>query len=544
MANVYKIESSRGGLSDYEDKGTPGSFKFGKNLDIRKIVDSISCGQALIDIGVTTESPSVSQSPSASVSPSSSVSPSTSLSVSPSASASPSPQSPSASISPSASVSPSASASPSASVSPSSSVSPSPSPASGLSVFKDLIRHFVKATDGYIYGFGHLGKVYKINPDDKYVQQVYDARSPITGAEEKPASDTNYLVFATHTEVHIKALPGNSNWNDINTGLANWPKTNLEHQAWHTMKQIDGDVLIANGSKVAFIGYDNSYTNEAVELIPGNIVKTIVERNGHGIFGTYRASDPNKGINGAVESEVSLCQVGDDGEIYFANMVDSVPVKRFPGGGKVNPGGATNLIDQVNLFDWQYGALNWIDKQEVGNMALFGVYGGESGKNGIYTYGRKYKNHPFVLNLEYALDADEIGAVTAVDGIVYASYKDGDTYGVKVVDMTTKATGVYEGLDFKAPIKDPKSITTWSMHEVYCKALPSGCSIEFWYRINKNGDFIQAKTVSGQDSFSAVGETQAVFRIGEQGQIFEPRLVLNPSGNLTPDVYRQQTLFE
>ena len=44
--NVFEIKSFRGGLSDYEDKGVVGSFKFGSNLDIRKQIDSLSANQA------------------------------------------------------------------------------------------------------------------------------------------------------------------------------------------------------------------------------------------------------------------------------------------------------------------------------------------------------------------------------------------------------------------------------------------------------------------------------------------------------------------
>lgn len=541
--NAYEVKSARGGLSDYDDKGIPGSFKFGRNLDIRKQVDSISCGQALKDIGVTSESPSASVSPSASTSPSASNSPSPSASKSPSASASPSAPSPSASVSPSASRSPSASASPSASVSPSFSTSPSPSPSAGLlSVFSDLIRHWVKASDGFLYGFGHLGRVYKVNPDDNYVQQVYNAGKPIKGAEEKPSAGTTYLAFATDTEVHLKEIPGRDDWNDVNK-LAGWPKTNLDFQDWHTMRQVAGDVLIANGEKAAFIGYDNSYTNEAVNLIPGNIIKTIVERNGRAIFGTYRSSDPNRGINAAIDSEVYLSQVGDNGEIFFADMTNKTPVKRFPGGGKVNPGGVTNLVDEVNFFEWEFTALSWIDKQSVGNMAAFGVYNAESGKGGIYTYGRKNKNHPFVLNLEYYLDADEIGAITAVNGIVYASYKNGSEYGVKVVDPDNKAVGVYEGLDLRSKAKGAEKTSPWNMLEVYMKPLPAGCSVEVYYKADKDGDFIRAKTANGHNSYSTANAKKATFRLGIGGDIFEPRLVLNPNGNECPEVYWFKVLF-
>ena len=49
---IYVLESWRGGVSDYSDKGISGAFKFGTNLDIRKQVDSLTCNQDLIDEGL------------------------------------------------------------------------------------------------------------------------------------------------------------------------------------------------------------------------------------------------------------------------------------------------------------------------------------------------------------------------------------------------------------------------------------------------------------------------------------------------------------
>jgi hypothetical protein len=292
------------------------------------------------------------------------------------------------------------------------------------------------------------------------------------------------------------------------------------------------------------VGYDQSYTNEALDLIPGNIAKTIVERNGRAIIGTARASDPDRGVNGAIDAEVPLAQIGSEGEIFFADMNSSMAVKRFPGGGKVNPGGVCNQVDQVNFFEWTDLALSWIDKQTVGNLALFAVYGADEGMGGVYSYGRKTKNDPFVLNLEYQLDADELGAVEVVDGTVLVSYQNGSTFGVKASDPNHKATWIYEGLDFKAPIKQPGQITTWKYAEIFCDPLVSGTSLEFWYRANKNGEFIQANMTEGVLQFTPSGEQIAVFDLGVAAEIFEPRVVGNPSGNYTPEVHRLRMYFE
>lgn len=374
---------------------------------------------------------------------------------------------------------------------------------------------------------------------------MYDVGQAIKGAIEKPSSSgKTYLLFATNTNLHIKEIPGLANWNDVDKAPADFPKTNLTAADWHTMCEVGGAVQIANGETLAMVGYDDSYTNEALDLIPGNLAKTLVERNGRVIVGTYKKGDPDKGINAAIDTEVPLAQIGNEGEIFFANMADSVPVKSFPGGGKVNPGGVANQIEQVNFFEWDADALSWIDKQTVGNLALWGVYSADTGKGGVYSYGRKNKNHPFTLNLDYLLDVDEIGAITVMDGKLLASYKDGTDYGVKAYDASNKAQAVYEGLDFKAPVKRPEEITTWKRVELFMAPLPSGATVQFWYKLNKTGSFVQAYTADGDTDYDTANGKKATFRIMADGEIFEPRLVLTPIGNSSPEVHRIRVYFD
>lgn len=526
---VYEITSFTG-LSDYEDRGIKGAFKFGSNLSVRKAIDSLSCNQDLKDEGLE-----VSKSPSLSVSPS--LSQSSSISLSPSSSISPTP-SPSSSVSASPSTTPSLSPSLSPSPTPSSSISLSPSPTSAQGTFQDLILWFVKCSDGYTYGFGNTGWIYRRDADGFWMI-VYKTVGKIKGAEEKPSSNKKtYLYFATDTKLFRKEIPGLSNWNDVET-----VGQNLNSTDWHTMKQVGGALMIANGPWLAMVGYDNSYTNEALDIIPGNVCKTLVERNGRVIIGTYKEGFPLKGINGAIDSEVPLAQVGDDGEIYFNNMSNGLPVKVFPGGGIINPGGIASYIDNINFFEWEQNSLSWIDKQSIGNLAIFGVYNASSGKNGIYTYGRTNKNKPFVLNLDYKMDIDEIGAVVSVDGVIMASYRDGSDFGVKSVDSDVKAVGTYEGLDFKAPVKQPINITQWKTAEVFMSPLPSSCSVEFWYRVNKNGDFVRARTADGEAIFNKQTAKKAVFSIAAEGEIFEPRIVLNSSFNVCPEIHRVRIYF-
>lgn len=425
---------------------------------------------------------------------------------------------------------------------PSHSPSPSPSASAGLTtVFEDLIHTFVKSNDGYTYGFGNTGCIYRRDTDGFWLRIYKDQGGAIKGAAEWYTPTKTYLYWATDNKLHRKEMPGRVDWNDVDD--AGWPK-DLNSADWHTMREAGGALMIANGPWLAMVGYDESYTNEALDLIPGNLAKTIVERNGRTIVGCSRNADPDRSINGAIDSEVPLAQVGDDGDLVYANMTDTIPVKQFPGGGKVNPGGVTNEIDQVNFFEWEQTALSWISKQSIGNMSLWAVYGATTGYNGIYSYGRKNKNHPFVMNLDYLLEADELGALIVVDGTVLVSYRDGTAFGVKASDPTTKATGVYEGLDLASPIKKPGTITTWKYAEVYCRPLPDGAKISFSYRIDKDGDFVSAKMEGNYDEFRAHDETKAVFLVGAQGDIFEPKIILEPISNVSAEILRIKIFFD
>ena len=529
---ILEHKSFESGISSFADRGGRGAFKFASGIDIRKTVDTLSCQQALKEEGEfgASHSQSSSISQSKSLSPSASSSPSISFSNSSSASKSPSPSS---------SASASFSQSPSRSASPSASGSPSPSASAGLnSVYEDLVIAWVKASDGNTYGFGDGGHIYR-RYTDGFTRMVYtDPDGSIKGAIEKPSPTATYLQWATGTKVKQKPLPGSGTWIDVETVAEN-----LTGADWHTMKQVGGANYIANGSKLALVGYDDSWTNEALDIIPGRIIKTLIERDGRVAVGTYPAGYPTKGVNGAIDCEQPLVQIGDDGELFYSDFVNTMPIKRFPGGGRVNPGGVCNEIDQIEMFSWTFGADSWIDRQTLGNMSIWGVYNADSGKNGLYYYGRKNKEMPFTLNLEYAMDVDEIGAVCNVEGTTIASYRDGSDYGVKAVDSDNKAEGIWEGLEFRSPVKKAEEITVYSHVEILMDALPHGCTVKFYYQKNKNGTWVQCMTADDLDAFTSEGRKKAVFRINEEMDIYEARIVMTSNANSTVEIFRIRTYF-
>ena len=176
-------------------------------------------------------------------------------------------------------------------------------------------------------------------------------------------------------------------------------------------------------------------------------------------------------------------------------------------------------------------------------LALFGIYGNTSSRNGIWSYGRKKKNASHVLNFEYPLTCDEIGAVQKVGSDILLSYKSGSTYKMMKVNTAAKATAYYYSLDLVPPAK-ANYLPTWGTIILSMKALPASCQVEAFYRIDKTGNFVQAKMEGSVSAFTTTGGKEAVFFAGEKGRIAELELKLTPSANTTPEIYKAEFYFQ
>lgn len=467
--NLFKLKSFRGGLSDWENVGIAGSFKFGSNLDIRRNTDSLTCNQALTDDLAT-------------------------------------------------------------------------------GTLTALVNFIVPASDTNAYAFTADGKIYKRTSAGVYSLVYTDAGGAILGAcEWGQTNGKTYLFWATSTALHSKELPGATNWSDVDATIESttYPKV-ITAAAWHTMKQINGTLLIANGSNLAMVSYDTSYTNTALSLIPGNIAKCLMEHKGYAYTGCTKSdlaqnaemfvwdtaqalnwnaknTIPTNSINAMINAEYPLMQVGVSGQILLADITSyTLPIISFPGGGQVNP-------DGVELD---------------GSVALFGSYGNGTGKTGIYSYGRKKKNANLALNLEYAFDCAAIGSIKKVGSDLLMSYTTtaGTAWGIKKVNSAAKAVGTYETIDLEFPTSLREQVL--SKVRLVTAPLPNGSSITCKRRMNKTGSFTTCNLEGGGSTFNTADATEAWFLVGDYGKIAELQLTLTPTANLAPEVYPIELYFE
>jgi hypothetical protein len=428
----------------------------------------------------------------------------------------------------------------------------------------------ITASDGNTYFFCYDGKIFRRNSSGAYslvYTETAESGHIIGAAEWYDVSGWTYLLWATPTRLNIKKLIGpaysqTEPWNDVNAAsTGSWPKTNLTSAPWHTMGMANGVLEICNGNLMALVGYDLSYTNNAVTLIPGNTAKCLVERGKYGIIGCNRVDNKDESaffswdgiglhwndkqvikfgnLNCMTDTEIALAQIGPNGQFYISDFNTPMPFRQIKGGGQSDPDGITTYhgMALVGIYNNTY--------------LTNGVYA-----NGVYAVGRVNKNAPLVLDLEYQLTCDEITSVKVVGTDIIIAYKLGNQYGVKIVDTANKATAVYQSLDLDAPLGTRRypiplgRMLNWQRIDLQCRPLPAGCAVEAWYKFDKrdtgganNDGWIQANLEGGNTQWSTLGGQNAVFYIGEKARTLEVMLKLFPDGNNTPDIHEINVYF-
>jgi len=408
-----------------------------------------------------------------------------------------------------------------------------------------LVKQFVTASDGSTYAFSANGSVWAISGDWSWTFAYNDENGEIKGAEEWGIDDgTKYLFWATDTSIaRLPLTSGNAlPWANATQDH----KTVLDSADDHTMKITAGVLAIANGEFLSTIDYNNNFDPIALNLRPGNLAKSLEERDDSVIIGSKRndvgeqghiwswivtalnwiekKKIPAKGVNAILTTEMMLLQAGADGELFTTDFVNAPALHGVPGGGEVNPGGVTIEDD----------------------IALFGFYGGTY--PGIWSYGRKRPNQPNALNYAYRLSptvggstVTNIGAIEMVNGTLLSSWEttDGSTveYGVDKVDSAVKASYVYEGLEFNN--KEPFSKRWHQNIKITTEPMPSGTSVSAKFKLDNETAWRYAIMGNGSTTHAVSAgnsSTEAEFFIEKPGMVYEVGVEGNPSLNTSPEV--------
>jgi len=488
----YLLKTFRGGISDEANKGVVGSFKHGYGLDIHKRTDSLSCGSTMAT--VLGESVGVFGTSSAG------------------------------------------------------------------STMTGIINVFLPTSDGSMLAFSERGSIWCVTGDGQWQFVHNDPNGSITGAEEhKDINGANYIYWATSTAVARKAWPGvtvppdsgTARWSDaVNVYKTENIYTDLNNTNWHSMKKVGGDLMICNLDTLAVYSYTAVFDPATVQLTPGTVAQCLEERNDFVIIGSNQASQveeshiwswvttavnpvqkkkiPSKGVNSLIYTELPLLQAGANGEIFFSDFSNAIPISVIPGGGRVSPSGTT--IES--------------------NLALFGIYGGTAvSYPGIWSYGRKNKNRPFSLNYNYKLASQiggstisTIGALINFNGITFASWGTEDShtstttneYGVDCINSTTSASAIFENLEFDAG----KTFETKWVDTVKIATVPMAASTSYSvkFKMDKETDWRYAILPNNTTTYALTNSIGSEWQLGSPGKIYEVGVELNPSGGDSPEI--------
>lgn len=133
------------------------------------------------------------------------------------------------------------------------------------------------------------------------------------------------------------------------------------------------------------------------------------------------------------------------------------------------------------------------------------------------------------------LTGTEIGALWKDGDDLYVGWKDGSTYGIDVVDQDNKAPAVYESLEMDVKRPEIEKIIKF-LKMVAKQPVPEGCSVAIKYKTTReNDDWVDTDREDGSEEMSE-GDVTGIFNTEGQGEIFQIRVELTPSGNDTPEI--------
>ena len=412
-------------------------------------------------------------------------------------------------------------------------------------VVTDLIRFGVAATDGNWYGFGDTGNIYRRTSGGAWSLQATDPDGEILGAAEYIHNDgsdnyVSHIVWGTQTK--LKKVKTSSGFGTITT------VTTFENGfagEWHTMLEALGVLFFCDADFLGILDYEGAVNKKALQFPGGIYSRSLLDNANIIIIGATEKERQRRGFlftwdkladswitkrdlqaQGArslnfLEGGV-MVQTGE--ELKYWDTVNLLPLKQLPGGGETQPGAQSEY-------------------QSIGH---FGVQGGT--KNGVYGYGRRDKNSPFALALEYIPShgnyenpAHKIGSVSNHQGTMLVSWYDGTDYGVDVIDNDNKAVALYQSLEIDA--NTPYSEKRWRQVKIVTRPLPAGTSITLRAKTNNDDDWQVCKTDSQATVMNVTGQKKAIFNIvgAGKGEIVELELVLTPNGNATPEVLSVNT---
>lgn len=212
---------------------------------------------------------------------------------------------------------------------------------------------------------------------------------------------------------------------------------------------------------------------------------------------SYNLDDNVKenGINSFIDCDnFLLASVGTNGNLYVYSDGKLKLYKTIPGEYSPTKTCIINPYAQANLMGLPLFGLSNIN----GNPTL----------QGIYSFGAKKADFPYVLNLEYPisqrdgntllLSGLQIGAIVTIGNDLFCSWMDGaGNVGIDKLDYDNKLESAFFETVLIAP--DRSILGKFNKYEMCYKDLPIDTDIAISYKANHNPDWTSLKTVNDTD---------------------------------------------
>lgn len=421
------------------------------------------------------------------------------------------------------------------------------------STVTEFLRAKVSCSNGSTYWFGDSGGIYERVAAGTWAKVVVDV-APAAGSHaiKGAAEHDGYIYYAMQSRLGRIAVPAaGGSWAGRDDNWATFTNADAD---WHPMKIVNLILYIGDGNLVAQVE-DGAFTANALDLKLGLRIKALGRDDTNLLIGTFAAANvaeteilswntwsvsysvadtlPEVGINAFLETDnLVIINAGTKGNTYTFD------------------GRKAELYVQVK-GDWSSTNKAVVHPEAVFNfngLPLFGLsQSSGTGVNlGVYSLGRTNRKYPFVLNLdypisernsgEYYLTGIEIGAILGIGDQFLVSWKQGSTYGVDLLSLTTKLEkGWYTT---RVAAVDRLMQDNFGSVSVPYRALPENTSIKVYRKVNHAASFTEFDASTEMETDTDRMVRRSTKNIGEANTVQVKTELTCSSGNVTPEVER------
>lgn len=407
----------------------------------------------------------------------------------------------------------------------------------------ELILASVPCSNGSTYHFGDAGGIYERESDGTWTKRATaspgagDAK--VLGAEEYQG----YIYYAMQSRLGRFAIPTagaaitrSDNWATFSNTDATFHPFRIVNQVLYIgdknyVAQVDAGTFSANALDIKTPLRISALGRLDTDLLIGTYVSDNVNKTEIFRWNTWSVSFsvaddiPEVGVNAFLEADNAVfVSAGQKGNIYQYNGADLTLYKQIKGTwtstnkAKINPDAVLNH----------------------NGMPLFGLsqITGTGVSLGVYSLAQTNRNYPFVFNLEHVISTGnltniQIGSICALGAdqflVSWVDTNDGTTYGVDVLNLSTKATAYFVTRNL---IIDRAVYSNYGFVYVPYRSLPTDTEINI-YTSTQHAAFSETEDTSRVDTDRLMVVSDS--HIG-QATVVKVKIELSPNSNDAPEV--------